>query len=392
MSHTQTPMSKHESARGGLSRVVISGGGTGGHIFPAISIANEIRRRYPTCHILFVGANGRMEIEKVPEAGYEIMTLPIRGIDRHQKWKNVKTIYLLLKSLVSVRKLLAQLRPEIVIGVGGYASAPTLMVAQWMGIPTLVQEQNSYAGLTNKLVGKRAKAVCVAYKGMDRFFPKERIHLTGNPVRRVLLGTPRRSTEAYQGLGLDPAKQTLVIIGGSLGAKTINQSVTEALQRLSQTKGLQVLWQTGKGYLKKAQAEASKLRGDGTIIVTDFIYRMDWAFAVADLLISRAGAGSISELSLLGIPAILVPSPNVAEDHQTKNAQSLVKEGAAVMVPDAEAHEKLIDTALMLLKDKDQLNSLSLRIKAMALPESADRIVDMAEEITHKDTHDSSSK
>ena len=364
-----------------LTRVIVSGGGTGGHIFPAISIANEIQRRYPDCNILFVGANGRMEVEKVPAAGFEIITLPVKGLKRKKLWKNIPIAYRLVKSLFIVRKLLKQFRPEVVIGVGGYASAPTLMVAQWMGIPTVVQEQNSYAGVTNKLVGKKADAICVAYKGMERFFPRERIHLTGNPVRRDILNIRHGDQDAYGYFGLNPNLKTIVVVGGSLGARTINESVAEALPRMAHAKGVQIVWQTGKSYLHRAQELLTHTDHTLPVVAMDFIHHMDRAFAVADLMISRAGAGSISEFAMLGLPVILVPSPNVAEDHQTKNAQSLVDEGAAVMVRDADAVEQLMDLALELVNDEERLKALSESIQTLALPQSAEKIVDIVENI-----------
>lgn len=369
-----------------LHRVVISGGGTGGHIFPAIAIANELRSRFPNCQILFVGADGRMEVDKVPAAGYEIMTLPVRGLRRDKLWANVSTLWLLAKSLASVHKLLRRYRPQLVVGVGGYASAPTLMVAQMMGIPTLVQEQNSYAGVTNKIVGRRAKKVCVAYKGMERFFPANKIVLTGNPVRQDLFNVPKYAPQAYNALGLNPNKRTLLVLGGSLGAKTINESVAAALPQLAQLPNTQVLWQTGKNYIQQAHHEIARQHAHNNVIATDFIYQMHYAFAVADLVISRAGAGSISELCLLGLPTILVPSPNVAEDHQTKNAQALVKEQAAVMVQDSEAKNSLIGTALNLLQQPQKLSLLSQNIRTLALPNSAQKIANLALQIVYPNT------
>ncbi|MDO4695458.1 MAG: undecaprenyldiphospho-muramoylpentapeptide beta-N-acetylglucosaminyltransferase [Porphyromonas sp.] len=360
-------------------KYIISGGGTGGHIFPALSIANEIRRRDPQADILFVGAKGRMEEEKVPAAGYEIFTLPVKGLERKRLHKNIAIIYRLVKSLFSVRKVIKDFAPDIAIGVGGYASAPTLIMANLLGVPTLVQEQNSYAGVTNKIVGRRAKKVCVAYKGMERFFPEERIILTGNPIRQYLFEVGRHATEAYEYFKLRSDRKTILVIGGSLGARTINESVSNALQELSRRTDIQIIWQTGKGYITKARAELSALGDCDNISVTDFVYRMDLAFSVADLVVSRAGAGSISEFCLLGLPVILVPSPNVSEDHQTKNAMALVNEGAALMVRDCDAREQLVPLLLETIGDQDRREMLAENISKLALKNSARRIVDEIE-------------
>lgn len=367
-----------------LKQVIISGGGTGGHIFPALSIANEIQRRYPNCRILFVGAHGRMEAERVPEAGYEIMLLPVEGLSRGKNpFRHIRTLWKLLKSTRQVRKQLKVMKPQIAIGVGGYASAPTLIEAAKQGIPTLVQEQNSYAGKTNKLVGKRAEAICVAYKGMERFFPNKKILLTGNPVRNGLLDTPKKLPLAYEYFGFDPNKRTLLIIGGSLGAKTINSSVINALSEIaSMEREVQMIWQCGKFYIDEAQRILSQKGLDGrNILLTDFISHMEYAYSIADLVISRAGASSISELCLLGMPSILVPSPNVAEDHQTRNAEALVQENAAIMVADKDAEKLLMEKALELITDKAALNDLSENVLKLALPDSAKKIVDEVERI-----------
>lgn len=368
-----------------LKQVMISGGGTGGHIFPALSIANEIKRRYPRCRILFVGAHGRMEADRVPAAGYEIMLLPVEGMSRGKNpIRHLRTLWKLLKSMRQVRKQIRVMQPQIAIGVGGYASAPTLLAASKQGIPTLVQEQNSYAGKTNKLVGKKAEAICVAYKNMERFFPDaKKIILTGNPVRTDLLETPHKSPQAFDYFGLDPKKRILLILGGSLGARTINKSVIRALDRIvAREEEVQVIWQCGKGYVEEARKQLREKGCEGrNILLTDFIGRMDYAYSVADLVISRAGAGTISELSLLGMPVILVPSPNVAEDHQTKNAEALVHEDAAVMVRDSQAEEILVDEALRLITDGDRLRTLSANVLKLALPNSAQLIVDEVERI-----------
>lgn len=367
-----------------LRSVVISGGGTGGHIFPALSIANEIKHRYPQCRILFVGAYGRMEAERVPAAGYEIMLLKVQGLSRGRNiFNHFKTAWMLWRSMRLVRQQLKVMMPQVAVGVGGYVSAPTLLEAQKLGIPTLVQEQNSYAGKANKLVGRKAKTVCVAYKGMERFFPKaKRIILAGNPVRMSLLDTPRKYPRAYEHFAFDPHKKTLLILGGSLGARTINESVASALEEITTREELQVIWQCGKYYIEE-MTTLLRERGldDRNILLTDFISQMDYAYSIADLVISRAGASSISELCLLGLPVILVPSPNVAEDHQTQNAMALVREDAAVLIPDSEAREKLMPTALDLLSRPERLQQLSEHIQTLALPNAAQKIVDEIEHI-----------
>lgn len=371
-----------------LTNVIISGGGTGGHIFPAISIANEIKRRHPECEVTFVGAKGRMEEEKVPAAGYDIILLPVEGLSRGKNpIKLFITLWKLLKSRQQIRKELKRIRPQIVIGVGGYASAPTLLEANRLKIPTLVQEQNSFAGKTNKLVGKKAETICVAYKDMARFFPKgKNLILTGNPIRKQLADIQPHAIEAYQHFKLDPEKRTLLVIGGSLGARTINESMAAAVKLFaSERETMQLLWQCGKGYIKEGQA-LLKREGleDKNIVLTDFINRMDYAYSVADLVISRAGASSISELCMLGKPSILVPSPNVAEDHQTKNAQALVADNAAVMVADADARETLVAKALELLKAEDQLEVLGSNALKLACPKADETIVDEVVRIVEK--------
>lgn len=367
-----------------LTNVVISGGGTGGHIFPALSIANEIRRRYPECIIHFVGARGRMEEEKIPAAGYDIILLPVQGLSRDKNLiKLVETLYRLIRSRFQIRSELKRLRPQITIGVGGYASAPTLMEANKLGIPTLVQEQNSFAGKTNKLVGKKASAICVAYKDMERFFPHKKLILTGNPVRKQLTDIPLHAEEAYRHFTLNPNKRTLLVLGGSLGARTINNSVTAFLSQIAdKEQDVQVIWQCGKVYIDAARQAIKEAGLEGrNILVADFIQRMDYAYAIADLVISRAGASSISELCMLGKPSILVPSPNVAEDHQTKNAQALVCENAAIMISDKDAESQLIPKALELLKDNQQLSALGANALKLALPDADKTIVDEIERI-----------
>lgn len=355
-------------------RIIISGGGTGGHIFPAVSIANAIREISPSAEILFVGAEGRMEMQRVPAAGYEIKGLPVAGFDRKHLWRNVSVLIKLMKSRRLARKIVSEFRPQVAVGVGGYASGPTLDVAQKMGIPTLLQEQNSYAGVTNKLLAKKAKRICVAYEGMERFFPAEAIMMTGNPVRQNLLHAHHTREEAIAAMGLDPAKRTVLLIGGSLGARTLNDSVLENLSLIRQQKHIQFVWQTGKYYSQSITERLAAQRCPENLKVMDFISNMDVAYAAADLVISRAGAGSISEFCLLGKPVILVPSPNVAEDHQTKNAMALVQKDAALFVADAEAPRTLMPLAVNTVNDAAKLASLSENVKKLAMPNAAEVI------------------
>lgn len=358
-------------------KFIISGGGTGGHIFPALSIAQELKYRYPNCQILFVGAQGRMEMEKVPAAGFDITGLPIAGFNRKNPLKNFAVIAKLVRSLSMARKLVKEFKPDAVIGVGGYASGPTLKAAQMAGIPTLVQEQNSYAGVTNRLLAKKADKICVAYPDMDHYFPADKIILTGNPIRKALLENKLTPAEARRSFGLEPESPTLLVVGGSLGALTINESIQHSLERLTGA-GLQVIWQTGKSFAEKGKAAAKGMKG---VVVTPFISDMGAAYAAADMVVSRAGAGSISELELLGKPSILVPSPNVAEDHQTHNARALSSRGAAILVPDAQARLTLADTILNTMADPSRLTEMSKAITALALPHSAEIIVDEIEKL-----------
>jgi UDP-N-acetylglucosamine--N-acetylmuramyl-(pentapeptide) pyrophosphoryl-undecaprenol N-acetylglucosamine transferase len=353
-------------------KFIISGGGTGGHIFPAISIANALKKKLPDADILFVGALGRMEMERVPAAGYPIEGLPVSGFNRKSMFRNIKVLWDILHSLMLARRIVSRFKPDVVIGVGGYASAPTLRAASALGIPTLIQEQNSYAGVTNKILGKKAKRICVAYHGMERFFQKDKIVITGNPVRQDLFSVIPKSLEAYQYFGLDPKKKTLLIVGGSLGARTINQSIIAGLTQLSKS-DVQVIWQTGKLYIDNAM-KAVEPFASPDLSVTDFVSRMDLAYSIADLVISRAGASSISELCLLAKPVILVPSPNVAEDHQTQNALALVRKDAAVMLKDSEAVDQLVNMAIDLIHNSTELNKLSKNILLLAEKDSADRI------------------
>lgn len=354
-------------------RVIISGGGTGGHIFPAISIANAVKALQPDASILFIGALGRMEMQRVPAAGYEIKGLPIRGFFR-PLWKpaNIGVAIDYLKSKWLAKKLLREFKPDVAVGVGGYASAAALGAANSLGIPTLIQEQNSYAGLTNKNLAAKAEKICVAYEGMERFFPAEKIILTGNPVRQALLDTTISREEAIKSLGLDPSKKTILLVGGSLGARTINESVLQHLD-LVKSSDVQFIWQTGKYYSAEI---AERLKGQDipNLKVTDFITDMGAAYKAADLVISRAGASSISEFCLIGKPVILVPSPNVAEDHQTKNALALSTRDAAIYVKDAEAPATLLQLAIDTVQDAAKLKSLSENVLKLALPDSADII------------------
>lgn len=357
-------------------RVIISGGGTGGHIFPAVSIANAIKEKRPDARILFVGAEGRMEMQRVPAAGYEIKGLPIAGFNRKNLLKNVSVLFKIMKSRRMARKILRDFKPQVAVGVGGYASGPTLNVAESMGIPTLLQEQNSYAGVTNKLLAKKAKRICVAYDGMERFFPKDSILFTGNPVRQNLLEQNVSKDEAVRSFGLVPGKATILIVGGSLGARTLNESVIGNLPLVKQQNKVQFIWQTGKYYSEEIQAELKRRGCPQNLVMMDFISDMRQAFAAADLVISRAGAGSISEFCLLGKPAILVPSPNVAEDHQTKNALSLVQKDAALYVTDADARRSLLPLAINTVSDHSRLEVLSFNIKKLARPNAASDIAD----------------
>ena len=361
-------------------RIIISGGGTGGHIFPAVSIANAIKAKHPDAKILFVGALGRMEMQRVPAAGYEIKGLPIQGFDRKNLLKNVIVLFKIWKSQRMARQIIKDFRPMAAVGVGGYASGPTLNKAAAMGIPCLIQEQNSYAGVTNKLLAKKADKICVAYEGMERFFPAEKIIMTGNPVRQALLENKMTKAEAIQSFGLDPQKKTILIVGGSLGAGTVNKSVMQHLDDIEKS-DVQVIWQTGKYYYDNIIKELEG-RVLTNVKIMDFISDMGAAYKAADLVISRAGASSISEFCLLGTPVILVPSPNVAEDHQTKNAMALVNKQAALYVKDAEAPEKVISLALETVQNEQALRSLSENILKLALPNSADIIADEVIKLT----------
>lgn len=358
-------------------RVLVSGGGTGGHIFPALAIANAVRRRHPDAEILFVGALGRMEMERVPAAGYEIVGLPVAGFDRRRPWRNFGVVIKLLKSMRMAGKVLKRFRPDIAVGVGGYASGPMLKAAQKKGIPTLIQEQNSYAGVTNKLLARKAKAICVAYEGMERFFPADAIVMTGNPVRREIAEASVSRDAAKRSLGFDPQRKLVLVVGGSLGARTVNESIAAALNSIRDA-GAQVMWQTGKLYADECLAIARNYKD---VKASAFISDMATAYRAADIIVARAGASTISELQILGAPAILVPSPNVAEDHQRKNALALADRDAAVMVLDAEAPKKLGPEIISLLADDSRRVRLAENVAGMALRDSDERIVDMIEKV-----------
>lgn len=357
-------------------RIIISGGGTGGHIFPAISIANAVKAKRPDAQILFVGALGRMEMKRVPEAGYEIKGLPVRGLVR-PVWslKNIGVLCDFLKSKRMAKQIIREFRPQVAVGVGGYASGAALDAAHAMKIPCLIQEQNSYAGKTNKMLGSGASKICVAYEGMERFFPAGKIILTGNPVRQALLNNPITKEDALKAFGLQPDRKTILLVGGSLGARTVNESVLRHLDLVEES-GVQFIWQTGSYYYAGIMEQLNTHKQLENLKVTDFISDMGAAYQAADLVVSRAGASSISEFCLIGKPVILVPSPNVAEDHQTKNAMALVSKAAALYVKDAEAADKLLPLAVETVKDQQKLASLSENILKMALPDSADIIAD----------------
>lgn len=357
-------------------RVLISGGGTGGHIFPAIAIANELKSRVEGVRILFVGAEGRMEMERVPQAGYEIRGLKVMGFDRKHLIKNVKVVYNYLRSKHEARKIIKEFAPHVAVGVGGYASGPAIGAAEELGVPVLLQEQNSYAGVTNKMLSKRAATICVAYEGMDKFFPAERVVLTGNPVRQEMLANTLTRELACRALGLEPNKRTVLIVGGSLGARTLNESVLLHLDLIRNLRNVQFYWQTGRVYSQEIRDALHEKVKPENLYVCDFVSDMAKAYKAADLVISRAGACSISELQLLGKPAILVPSPNVAEDHQTKNAMALVSKKAAICVKDAEARMALLPKAISVVNDAALLTTLGQNIIKMGKPNATREIVD----------------
>lgn len=350
-------------------KVILSGGGTGGHIFPAVSIANELKKMVPDAEILFVGALGKMEMEKVPAAGYKIIGLPIAGIQRKLTLANLKFPFLLLQSIFKARSIVKEFKPDVVVGTGGYASGPLLRAATSMGIPALIQEQNSYAGVTNKWLSKKASKICVAYEGMEAFFPKEKIILTGNPVRQDIKDVELKREEGQKFFGLDPNRKTILVIGGSLGAKGINEALGEGLKEIADN-NFQLIWQTGKVYFDTAKQQAAPYESKN-IKAVDFISRMDLAYAVADVVISRAGAGAVSELCIVKKPSILIPLLTAAEDHQTKNAMSLVNKQAAILVRDNEAKSKLVKEVIALMKDENKQKELIKNIGTLALHNSA---------------------
>lgn len=355
-------------------RIIISGGGTGGHIFPALSIADAIRAIQPNAQILFVGADNRMEMQRVPEAGYKIVGLPIAGFNRKNLLKNIKVLWLILKSQRMAKKIIKDFKPQVAVGVGGYASGPTLKVAASLDIPTLIQEQNSYAGVTNKILARKAKMICVAYDGMERFFPHEKLKMTGNPVRNTLLNRRTAREEALRTLGINPEGRCVLIVGGSLGARSMNESVLANIETIKANPDVHFIWQTGKIYYEEMLARINEAGKPENLTVTDFVSDMALALSAADLVVSRAGAGSISEFALLGKAVILVPSPNVSEDHQTKNAMALVDKQAAIHVADVKAKDELIQTAIATVKDYDKLKTLEQNINEMARPNAAQQI------------------
>jgi len=391
----------HQQRPETMKRIVISGGGTGGHVYPAIAIAQEIRKRDPEADILFIGASGRMEMAKVPAAGFRIEGLPIAGLIRRITWKNLLFPFRLINSLVKAYCILKRFKPDLAIGVGGYASGPTLRAAAFMRIPILLQEQNSFPGITNRLLAKKARTVCVAYEGMSRYFGKRRLVLTGNPVRRDLIALSRHLPEAYTQFDLRPDQFTILVIGGSGGARTINDAILKLI-REGLPESAQLLWQTGKYYFSgivKELTEMSHSRGtseqpngqiteqyvSGRMTVVPFINRMEMAYSCADLVVSRAGAIAISELCLIGLPVILIPSPNVAEDHQTRNAKALSEKNAALMIPDAEATNRLSGEISRILPDDNLRADLSRNIRLLAIPDATERIVDEMEKMLAKD-------
>ena len=363
--HSSPPL---RGGREGL-RVILSGGGTGGHIFPAIAIANEIKKLVPHADILFVGALGKMEMEKVPAAGYKIIGVSIAGLQRKLfTLANLKLPFLIIQSLLKTRKIISDFKPDVVIGTGGYASGPLLKAATSKGVPALLQEQNSYAGITNKILSKKANKICVAYEGMEKFFPKEKIILTGNPVRQDILNITATRDEAYEFFKLDKTKKIILVVGGSLGAKGINEAMSEGLKALADNH-IQLIWQTGKLYFETAKQHCAKYESKN-IKAVDFITRMDLAYTLADVVISRAGAGAISELCIVKKPSILVPLPTAAEDHQTKNAMSLVNKNAAILIKDSETKSELIKEALALINNDALLHEISINCGMLARPNS----------------------
>ena len=357
-------------------RIIVSGGGTGGHIFPALSIADAIKSKHPDAKILFVGANNRMEMQRVPDAGYDIVGLPIAGFNRKNIFKNFKVLWLILKSQLMAKRIIKDFAPHAAVGVGGYASGPTLKMAASMNIPTLIQEQNSYAGVTNKILSKKARMICVAYDGMERFFPQEKIKMTGNPVRKSLIEMKTNRKEAIDKMGLDADKKCVLIVGGSLGARSMNEAVLADIETVRENKNIQFIWQTGKLYFEEMKERCSAIGKPENLIITDFVSDMAAALGAADIVVSRAGAGSISEFALLGKAVILIPSPNVSEDHQTKNAMALVEKDAAIHIPDVKAKEELIKTAIETVLDEKRIAALESNVSKLGMPNAAKVIAD----------------
>ena len=376
-----SPVTSPLGRKGGALRVILSGGGTGGHIFPAVAIANEIKKLVPHAEILFVGALGKMEMEKVPAAGYKIIGVPIAGLQRKFTLANLKLPFLIIQSLLKTRKIVSEFKPDVVVGTGGYASGPLLKAATNKGIPALLQEQNSYAGITNKILSKKASKICVAYEGMEKFFPKEKIILTGNPVRQDITNIAAKRDEAFEFFKLDKNRKTILVVGGSLGAKGINEAMSEGLQQLADN-NIQLIWQTGKTYFETAKQQTAAFESKN-IRAVDFITRMDLAYAFADAVISRAGAGAISELCIVQKPSILVPLLTAAEDHQTKNAMSLVNKKAAILVRDDQAKANLIKEAIALVNNNSLQQEISKNCGLLAMPNSTNIIANEVLKLAH---------
>lgn len=376
-----SPVTSPLGRKGGALRVILSGGGTGGHIFPAVAIANEIKKLVPHAEILFVGALGKMEMEKVPAAGYKIIGVPIAGLQRKFTLANLKLPFLIIQSLLKTRKIVSEFKPDVVVGTGGYASGPLLKAATNKGIPALLQEQNSYAGITNKILSKKASKICVAYEGMEQFFPKEKIILTGNPVRQDITNIAAKRDEAFEFFKLDKNRKTILVVGGSLGAKGINEAMSEGLQQLADN-NIQLIWQTGKTYFETAKQQTAAFESKN-IRAVDFITRMDLAYAFADAVISRAGAGAISELCIVQKPSILVPLLTAAEDHQTKNAMSLVNKKAAILVRDDQAKANLIKEAIALVNNNSLQQEISKNCGLLAMPNSTNIIANEVLKLAH---------
>lgn len=363
--------------------MVISGGGTGGHIYPAIAIANTLKEIQPDIEILFVGALGKMEMEKVPKAGYDIIGLPVVGLQRSLSLSNLLFPFRLISSLLKARQILRDFKPNVAVGVGGFASGPLLQMASLAGIPTLIQEQNSHAGLTNRLLARTASKICVAYPGMEKFFPKEKIRLTGNPVRKDIANISQKRGVGFKHFGLDPSRKTLFVMGGSLGARSINESIEASLPIIAKH-GVQLIWQTGKLFIDRAKKEIERLQLEDRVKAFEFVYEMDLAYATADSVVSRAGALSVSELCLVGKASVLVPYPFASEDHQTSNAQALVSRNAALLVKDSHASTELVPQALKLVEDEELQRTLSKNVLALGFPDAANQIAEEVIALTQR--------